>query len=519
VTGFQYRPYQLDAIDRGVERKSLLLALTMGAGKTATVIGTVMRLRDEGKVRSGLVFALNSTKFQWLREIRKVDPTARAIVVDGDKAQRQTVYRHAKRYHYVILHYECLVNDWDEIKRYAPTDFIIGDEITAIKGFDAKRSRKMKALGKQSEYRYGLSGQPVENRPEELFSIMEFIDPKVLGPFDKFDRTFIERDHFGRPKRYHNLKTLHEAMQDAMFRKSREDIKEWLPEVVTMEMPVVLDSATMRLHDLIKADLIAAIDKAVASGAGGGFDLASHYGKMPKTDNAQLKGEVMSRLLAMRMLSSHPQLLLKSAEDFDSPDTAAGSAYAALLKREGILDKVPSRSTKLDALLETIQEILAEDPLHKVVVFSYFKPMLAMMETELSKLRIGHTKITGDIPSSDRDRRIKEFNNHPNCRVFLSSDAGAYGVDLNRGSHLICYDLPWSAGVLSQRISRIDRTSSSFKSITIMYLYGQNTIEERMIGQLQQKLAVAGAFLDGKFDLESGSLPLDYQSLKEFLQQ
>ena len=171
----------------------------------------------------------------------------------------------------------------------------------------------------------------------------------------------------------------------------------------------------------------------------------------------------------------------------------------------------------MDALMEMIEEITDEDPANKVVVFSFFKPMLSLMETELRKRRIGYTKITGDVDSTERFRRIKAFNNEPDCRVFLSSDAGAYGVDLNRGSHLINYDLPWSAGVLSQRVSRIDRTSSSFSSITIGYLYGRDTIEERMLRMLKDKLAVAGAFLDGKYDLQSGSLPLDFQSLKEFL--
>ena len=89
-------------------------------------------------------------------------------------------------------------------------------------------------------YRFGLSGQPVENRPEELFSIMEFIDPEVLGPFPKFDRTFIERDHWGKPRKYKNLPLLQKIMSEAMFRKSREDIAEWLPEIVEMEIPVVL---------------------------------------------------------------------------------------------------------------------------------------------------------------------------------------------------------------------------------------------------------------------------------------
>lgn len=509
---FQFRPYQVDGIAKGVERGSLLLAMTMGSGKTATSIGTVMELRRQKKVVQGLILAPNSLKFQWQRELRKVDPTARSLVIDGSKVQRARQYQHAKRFHYVIANYECVVNDWDVFVRSVPLDFIIADEATAIKSFTAKRSKKVKLLARRSKHRYALSGQPVENRPEELFSIMQFVDPEVLGDFQKFDRTFIERDHFGRPTRYKNLRSLTETMQPVMFRKSREDIKEWLPEVNSMEVPIPMDNATMKLHDLIKADLLEALDRMIVSG----FDLAAHYGHGSGGDPTA-KGEVMARLTAMRMLASHPQLLLASAVDFDDPDTKSGSKYASQLKMSGALDRLPTGSAKMDALLEMVEEIVAEDPANKVVIFSYFKPMLRMMEAELSKRFIGHTKITGDMSASQRDVCIQRFNTQASCRVFLSSDAGAYGVDLNRGSHLICYDLPWSAGVLQQRISRIDRTSSSFTNITVVYTYGQDTIEERMLRQLKDKMAVAGAFLDGKYDQKSGSLPLDAQSLKQFL--
>lgn len=515
MSSFEYRPYQIDGIQMAVDRGSLLLAMTMGSGKTATAIGTVMELRRQKKVVSGLILAPNSLKFQWQAELKKVDPTARSIVIDGSKAQRAVQYRHARRFHYVIANYECVVNDWETFVKHVPLDFIIADEATAIKSFTAKRSRKVKVLARRCNHRLALSGQPVENRPEELFSIMEFVDPEVLGKFDKFDRTYIERDHFGRPKRYLNLDRLHESIRPAMFRKSREDIKEWLPEIVQLEVPVSLDSATMAVHDYIKRDLLDALDRAAASGRGG-FDLAAHYGR-GGTQDPSLKGEVMARLTAMRMLSSHPALLHASALDFDDESTKSGSKYASQLKLSSLLDKLPTTSPKMDALLDMVEEITEEDPANKVVVFSFFKPMLSLMESELRKRRIGHTKITGDVDSTERFRRIKAFNNELSCRVFLSSDAGAYGVDLNRGSHLINYDLPWSAGVLSQRVARIDRTSSSFSNITIGYLYGRDTIEERMLRVLKDKLAVAGAFLDGKYDMQSGSLPLDFQSLKDFL--
>ena len=510
------RPYQIEAIDRIVERGNLLLALTMGAGKTVAAVAAVRQLRRQRSVDRGVVFALKSTKWHWMREINRVDPRAKVQVVDGNKKARLAAIRRSGRYHYTIMHYECLVNDWEAIKEWLPTSFCILDEATYIKSFNAKRTRAAKALGKRCPVRIALSGQPVENRPEELFSLMEWVDSAVLGSFHKFDRTFIVRDSFGRPTRYRNLNLISQRLGPAMYRKSREDIAEWLPEMIETEMPVVLDRKTMVLHDLVRQDLSDAIDKAIAEGVRGSFDVLAHYGRTQSGRDISLMGEVMSRLLAMRMLSSHPRLLRISADDFDTEVSRRGSRYASELKTSGVLDNIPDEQEKFNTLLEQVQNILDADVRHKVVVFSYFKPMLAMIGAALVKSKTPYTTITGDIAGPERDKRIQRFNNDPRCRVFLSSDAGAYGINLNQGSHLLCYDLAWSAGAMQQRISRIDRTDSAFKQINIGYMFGLGTIEERMFNMLVQKAKVAKAFIDGEFD-KGGTLKLDLQSLREFL--
>ena len=514
----ELRPYQVEAVERIVDRGNLLLTMVMGSGKTAASVAAIRVLRRQGVVRHGAVFGPLSCLLQWEQEIKRWDPRARVQVIMGDKKERTRAFRRARKFNYNICSYGAFIHDWDLVKEFLPTDYLCLDEISAIKGFTAKRSKRAKLLGKQAKVRLGLSGAPVENRPEELYSILEFVDPSVLGSFDKFDRTFIVRDGWGRPKRYRNLHLIQQRLGPAMYRKSREDIKEWLPDKIEIEMPVVLDRTAMRLHELIRRDLSDAIDKALAGGVSGGtFDIAAHYGRYD-SDSHTLMGQVMSRMLAMRMLSSHPRLLRISGDDFDNPLSQKGGQYASELKAAGLLDNLPLANAKLDALIETTVNILDEDPRHKVVVFSYFKPMLSMIGAQLKGLNIPYTLLTGDVTSAqERYRRIDRFNTDPKCRVFLSSDAGAYGVDLNQGSHLINYDLTWSSGVLAQRVSRIDRTSSAFDQIRIIYMYGHDTIEARMFRMLQQKMKVARAFIDGDFDARSGSLKLDLESLREFL--
>jgi hypothetical protein len=474
----------------------------------------VEQLFKENKVIAGAVFVQNSTKFQWKREIEYWS-SASVTVIDGDRKKRAAQYRKAHKTRYTILNYEALIHDWDLIQEYLPIDFIIADEVTNIKSFKAKKSRHMKALGKHTDYRFGMSGQPVENRPEELFSIMEFVDPEVLGPFFKFDRTFITRDNWGRPKFYKNLDTLNKKMSESMFRRNRDDISEFLPKLLTMETPIPLDDWSQNLYNYIKDDLLDVIDTALAAGMGG-FDLLSTYGRAEDPASNQFKGMIMSRVTAMRLLCDHPALLLKSAEDFDDDSVAGGSLFASELKDSNKLDKLPTTSNKLKCLLEITEEILSESPFNKVVIFSGFKAMLGIISYELKKMKYGHTLISGDVPSAVRDERIVKFNSDYSCRVFLSSDAGAYGVNLDSGTHLISYDLPWSAGSFAQRVARIDRTSSKHGSIVINSMFSRHTIEERQYDMLLQKRKISEAFIDGQFDAK-GQLMLDLSSLKEFL--
>lgn len=512
----ELRPYQVEAVERIAERQSMLLAMTMGSGKTATSIAAIRRLRRERVVTSGVVFALKSTLYQWEAEIHRWDPRARVQVIEGTGKQKAAALLNSSRFHYNITNYETAVNQWEDVRTYLPIDFIICDEATYIKSFGAKRSKAIKKLGKQTPVRLALSGQPVENRPEEAYSIMEFVDAEVLGPFHRFDRAFIKRDHWGKPRSYHNLPLFHERMAPAMFRKSRKDIEAYLPERIPVEMPVHFSEAYMALHHLIKTDLSDAIDNAL--GGGSDFDVMEHYGRVQHGQAPSAMGKVMSRMLAMRMLSSHVDLLKLSADDFDSPVSKAGSEYASVLRAEGVLDGLPSSNPKLDALMEYVDEIMDSDPDHKVVIFSFFKPMLRIIGEAMKKRHYPFVLIDGTVTGKHRNERIHRFNDEPKMRVLLSSDAGAYGVDLPSGSHLVCYDLPWSAGALAQRVARIDRTSSKFKSIHIAYMYGVGTIEERMFRMLQQKAAVAAAFIDGEFD-QSGKLNLNLETLREFLDE
>lgn len=491
-----------------VRRRSLLLALVMGAGKTVTTLAALDRLIEQGEVKRAVIVVPASLKYQWQREIKKFTDHS-SIVIDGTPRQRELLYNVAHRFRIMIINYEAIVNDWDRV-RSIQFDAIAIDEATTIKSFRAKRSKALKKFGSKIPVRYALTGQPIENRPEDLYSIMQFVDDSVLGSFEIFDRTFIVRDYFGRPQNYRNLPLLRERMSGCMVRKTREDIADQLPTVVPSVVPVVFSRAEARLYNKIAARLLMKLDE-VSQQFGREFNIFAHYGGEGGAE-MQMQGEVMSMLLALRLVCDDAELLVESAKSFENGD--GGSQFAHDLYVEGLLDNVPA-STKHAELVALVDELLDADPRTKIVVFSTFKGVLHRIKDHYDMAAVEYT---GDMNAKQKDRAKQLFKTDPHCRLFLSSDAGGYGVDIPEANYLISFDLPWSTGKYEQREARIIRLSSEWKHVHIMSMIIEGSVEQRIYDVLQQKKGVADAFLDGRYD-DKGRFELTMSSLKKFLEE
>lgn len=502
-------PFQEEAMGRMSDRGQMLLAMVMGAGKTPTTLATLEHLKDTGEISQAIIIVPSSLKYQWLREIEKFTDS-KAVVINGTPKKREEQWRTAHRCDYVILNPELVLNDQLHVNKL-PAQAIVIDEATIIKSPRAKRSRALKKLGKKFHYRFALTGQPIENRPEELFSIMEFVDPSVLGRFDVFDRTFIVRNHFGQPVRYRNLRELNRTMEESMVRKTREDIQDQLPQVITQVIPVPFDNAGASAYDKIRKDLLDEITKALNT-HGRGFDLWSHY---HGGGNDEAQGQIMARLTALRMLCDNPVLVLDSARQYADPSShGEGSAYAHDIVTRGWISPSAS-SPKLDSVVTYIKDVLDENPSNKVVLFSFFKKNLRLIQDATSGFT-GSVLFMGGMDASERDLAKQKFQTDPDVRLFLSSDAGGYGVDLPQANYLISYDLPWSAGKLDQREARIIRLSSVHPHVTVVSFVMKGSIEERQYEMLQQKRGINQAFLDKGYDSQ-GKFELTMGTLSEFL--
>ena len=503
-----------------VNRKKMLVAYEMGLGKTCMTIAALEKLKEVGDLtKPTLVIALSSLKYQWQKEIAKFSDDY-ASVIDGAKSVRSIRWERDMGWEehtgYIIANYETIVADWDIIKDYE-WGAVVCDEATAIKGFRSKRAKAVKKLGSKIPIRFALTGTPIENgRPEEVYSIMQFVDDGLLGRFDLFDQTFIVRNHFGGVQRYRNLPIFHEKMKQASVRKIQTDpdVSPYLPDTIHRDpLTINFDKKTSSLYNFIADELSNELYEAQQL-LGANFSLMAHYGhdSKPGSSADMMRGSIMSKITSLRMLCDSPQLLVDSSDKFDK-QLGEGSAYVSSLKARGLLDEVV-KTPKLDTLKTYITDHLDTDPAAKVVVFTSWVGMLSPIQDA-----VGGTLYTGSMNAKEKEASKTRFLTDPDCRVFISSDAGGYGVDLPIANLLINYDLPWSAGLAVQRNGRIKRASSRWPSITIQDMLVANSIEERQYDMLQQKNAVADAVMDGQGINAKGGVDLTVGSLIGFLQQ
>lgn len=530
------RPYQVEDVQRCVKRGRMLIAYEPGLGKTPMSIAVIEGLNQEfpQDPLSGLVFAGASLRYQWAqalaqftdlptREVKvgreriTVPTEEHCLIIDGGQDQRLALYQRARDTHprYILLGYEHAVNDWNHVCRL-PMDYLLGDEISALKTPAAARSQAMKEL--DAEFVFGLSGDPIENgKPTEIFSIMEWVDPSIFGRADLFDRTFVVRHPTrGYPIKFKNLAQFHDRLSTGMVRKraADSDVAPYLPESRPERTTLVrFDPAGAELYWAIADDL--SLDLAQAIESHRGFDVMALYSGDPEANAMQ--GRIAAKISCLRMLCDHPHLLATSASDYvvakAAGKAARGSAYAAeLMERQLIPETIGT--PKVDAVLARLDAILGANDANKVIVFCTFKGVLAAL-AERTEWR--SVVFNGEMSPRMKEQAKVAFLTDQDCRLFLSSDAGGYGVDLPVANYLINVGLPFSAGKANQRNSRHRRASSTWSEIHVENVLMDESIEVFYSQRLRHKIAISKAMVDGEGANAKGGLTITAQSLSTWL--
>ncbi len=441
-------PYQREGVLFIARAGRALLADDMGLGKTIQAIATAELLIKEFSVSNILIICPTSLKYQWKNEIEKF--TDRSIkVIEGHLDKRKFQYLDDATFK--IASYGVALNDVDYLNR-ADFDLVILDEAQRIKNWKTKTAQNLKKL--QSQYAIVLTGTPLENRLDELHSIVEFIDPYRLGALFRFLDKHQTTDMSGKVVGYHDLNKINEVLKDILLRRTKNEILKQLPERTDKNYFIEITDEQKEIHE----DYAATVAK-----------LSFKWKKQGFLSEKERKRLLLS-LSCMRMVSD--------------------STF--------ILDQKTRFDTKIDELVLILNDIFEEDD-NKVVIFSQWERMTRLVADELNKMNIQFEYLHGGVPSKKRKELINNFRDDKNKRVFLSTDAGGVGLNLQSANVIINLDLPWNPAVLEQRIGRVHRLGQQ-KTVYVINLISKNTIEHRILGVIGMKKSLFAGVLDGGED-------------------
>ncbi len=440
-------PYQVEGVAFLASTGRAMLADDMGLGKTLQAICAAVWMGARRGVQKVLVVCPASLKHQWAREIERFTGQE-AVVIRGGPAHR--AQRYASPATFVISSYELVMRDLSVIQATLCPDLLILDEAQRIRNWRTRVSTAIKAI--PARYSFVLTGTPLENRLEDLYSLMQAIDPEVMGPLWRTLHDFHVLDANGKVLGYRNLSELRRRLTSVMLRRDRRLVRDQLPDKVLHRRDIPLDAVQRELHD-----------------------------------SALRAASVIAQVMARRPLTPEEEHRFMAA--LQSARMACNAA--------GLVDKETQGSPKLDELARLLEELCVEGG-EKVVIFSQWEQMTRMAEAVVQGLGLRAERLHGGVPSDLRGPMIDRFREDPAVQVFLSTDAGATGLNLQVASALINLDVPWNPAVLEQRIARIHRLGQR-RSVQIITLVGADSYEQRVMEILQGKRAL----LEGVVNPES----------------
>lgn len=457
-------PYQREGVAHLVRAGRAVLADDMGLGKTVQTIAACEMLRRRGEARRILIVCPASLKAQWASEIAKY-AGAHAVVVAGGVEARRTAF--GSDAPYVILNYELTWRDLS-VLRTLEADVLVLDEAQRAKNFRTKTAATLKRI--PSRFLFVLTGTPVENRLDDLYGILQLVDPDVLGPLWKFNLDFHVRDQKGKIVGYQNLAALRRVIAPVVLRRRKEEVLSQLPALTEQTRYVALSSEQIALEE--------------------------HYRRA---------ASMLIKTAERRALSPAEQKRLQAALL-----KARQACDGAVLCDPESTERVPAKIEELALLVGEI----AQQGTSKVLVFSEWTEMLKLAAERLDAMGIGHLMLHGGVPSDARPAMIDRFKNDDEKVVLLSTDAGGVGLNLQVASYVVHLDLPWNPARLDQRISRAHRLGQT-RGVSVTYLCAESGIERGIEGTLAGKRAVRSAATDGGSEVDTLAAP----SFTMFLRQ
>lgn len=438
-------PYQCEGALFAATVGRCLIADEMGLGKTVQAIAAAEILHRHDDVARILIICPNSLKHQWQAEIRRL--TGRdSTVVMGPQHERSKQF--ACPDIYKITNYDTVRRDLDLINAWSP-GLVIADEAQRIKNWDTKTARAVRQV--RSRHAIVLTGTPLENRLPELMSIVQFVDTHRLGPTWQFLENHQIHDDSGRVIGYQRLDEVAATLAPIMIRRRKHEVLDQLPARRDKVLLLPLTSQQRNLHD----------------------------------EASEAVARIVARWKRQHVLSDKDQKRLMAA--LQKMRMVCDSTF--------LLDRTQDHGTKIAELMRVLDQALAE-PEVKVVIFSQWLRSHELIERALQHRGCGYVLFHGGVPGSRRGKLVQQFNQDPDCRVFLSTDAGGVGLNLQRASVVMNLDLPWNPAVLEQRIGRAHRLGQH-RPVQVFNFVAEASIEQNLLGLLAFKQSLASGVLDG----------------------
>jgi superfamily II DNA or RNA helicase len=423
-----------------------LIADEMGLGKTVQALAAVEIMARHFGVERVLIVCPTSLKHQWELEIARFTDRP-ALVVAGPRERRRQQYVAPDGF-FTITNYDTIHTDLDLIAKWSP-DLVILDEAQRIKNWNTRTARSVKRIA--SPYAIVLTGTPLENRLEELVSIVGFVDRHRLGPTFRFLADHQVRDDNEKVVGYRDLDRIGKTLAPVLIRRTKDQVLTQLPKRLDKNLFVPM-TPQQRVHHEENREIVA---KIVAKWR--------RYKFLSEADQRRL----MIALQNMRM--------------------SCDSTY--------LLDHQTDFGVKANELITLLDDLL-EQPGSKVVVFSQWVRMLELLVKRLERKGVAHVLFHGGVEGGRRKALLDRFRDDDRCRAFLSTDAGGVGLNLQHASIVVNMDLPWNPAVLEQRIGRVHRLGQR-KPVRVVNFIAEGTIEEGMLSVLTFKKSLFAGVLDG----------------------
>ncbi len=406
------------------------LADDMGLGKTAQALALLMNEKMQNNQPKSLIVCPTSVIFNWENEIRKFTPDLRVLNHTGiDRIKDSAAF---ENYDLILTSYGTLIRDIGFLARY-PFHYVILDESQRMKNPVSLTAKSVQLL--KSNHRLALTGTPIENSTSELWSLMTFLNPGLLGSSNYFKKAF--GTQIEKKKNTDIAEQLRRLIYPFILRRTKEQVAKELPPKVEQISYCHMNDNQKQLYqhwrNYYRAMILRQID-----------EVGLNKSRM----------RVLEGLTKLRLISCHPKLVDKD---------------------------VWENSGKFERLQEFLEEITSEN--HKVLVFSQFVKMLTIIRSDLDKKNILYEYLDGK--TKDREQCINNFQNNQDIKIFLISlRAGGVGVNLTAADYVIHYDPWWNPAVELQATDRTHRIGQN-KKVFVYKLITKESIEEKIL-QLQE---------------------------------